>query len=284
MRAKSRKHQKCSPILWDAEVSDSFDLIIFGEFMSAPIAIQLYSVREDLGKDFAGTIRKIARMGYAGVETAGFPGTTALEAAKLFKELGLSVTSAHSPLPLGDKQNEVLDNMAALGCKYLVCASLPRETFTTVDQIKVNCDKLSEANAVAKRHGLTLFYHNHDWEFVAVGDKYGYQIFLECLDPTIKLELDTYWIKAAGYDPVEIKKQLGSRAPLLHIKDGPAVRGQPMTAVGDGVVDVRSIIAAGQSTAEWLIVEIDQCATDMLEAVEKSCAYLIGEGLAHGKS
>lgn len=252
--------------------------------MSAPIAIQLYSLREDSGKDFAGTIRKIASMGYAGVETAGFAGTTVQDAAKLFKELGLSVTSAHSPLPLGDKQNEVLDTMAALECKYLICASLPRETFTSVDQIKANCDKLGEANAVARQHGLTLFYHNHDWEYQLVGDKRAYEIMLECLDPTIKLELDTYWIKAAGCDPVEIVKRFGSRVPLLHIKDGPAVRGQPMTAVGDGVVDVHSIIAAGQSTAEWLIVEIDQCATDMLEAVEKSYAYLTGEGLAHGKS
>jgi sugar phosphate isomerase/epimerase len=252
--------------------------------MSAPIAIQLYSVREDSAKDFDGTIRKIANMGYAGVETAGFAGTTAQDAAKLFRELGLTVTSAHSPLPLGDKQNEVLDNIAALECKNLVCAFLPRETFASVDQIKANCDKLNEANAVASQNGLTLFYHNHEWEYLPVGDKRAYEIMVECLDPTIKLELDTYWIKAAGCDPVEIVKQFGSRASLLHIKDGPAVRGEPMTAVGDGIVDVPGIIAAAQSTAEWLIVEIDAIATDMLEAVEKSYTYLTGEGLAHGKN
>ena len=252
--------------------------------MSAPIGIQLYSVREAVAKDFAGTVRKIASMGYAGVETAGFPGTTAQDAANLFRELGLSVSSAHSPLPLGDKKNEVLDNMAALGCKYLVCASRPRESFESVDQIKANCDVLNEANAIAQQNGLTLFYHNHDWEYQPLGDKRAYQFLVECLDPAIKLELDTYWIKAAGCDPVEIVKEFGSRAPLIHIKDGPAVRGQPMTAVGDGVVDVRGIVNAAQSTAEWLIVEIDECATDMLQAVEKSYQYLVREGLGHGKN
>jgi hypothetical protein len=71
---------------------------------------------------------------------------------------------------------------------------------------------------------------------------------------------------------------------LLHIKDGPAVRGEPMVAVGDGVLDVPSIIQAGAGSTQWLIVELDACATDMMEAVEKSYDYLVGKGLARGNS
>src|SRR5437868_5639338 len=117
--------------------------------MSAPIGIQLYSAREELAKDFTGTVRRIASMDYIGVETFGFSGTTMQDAAKLFRELDLTVIAAHSPLPLGDKKNEVLDNMGILDCKNLVCAYLPRESYATVDGIKANCDTLNEAYTVA---------------------------------------------------------------------------------------------------------------------------------------
>jgi sugar phosphate isomerase/epimerase len=77
----------------------------------------------------------------------------------------------------------------------------------------------------------------------------------------------------------------GQRAPLLHVKDGPAGpdTDADMVAVGDGQVDYPAIIAAAEGTAEWLIVELDRCATDMMTAVERSYHYLVGEGLAHGK-
>ena len=76
--------------------------------------------------------------------------------------------------------------------------------------------------------------------------------------------------------------ELGKRAPLLHIKDGPCVKGQPMTAVGDGKVDVPAVAKAGAATAEWMIVELDSCATDMMAAVKKSYDYLTGKGFARG--
>jgi sugar phosphate isomerase/epimerase len=78
--------------------------------------------------------------------------------------------------------------------------------------------------------------------------------------------------------------RLGKRAPLLHIKDGPCVRGEPMVAVGDGTMDFSRIVEAGAGSTEWMIVELDACATDMVEAVEKSYHYLVRNGLAHGKS
>ncbi|MCK5328239.1 MAG: sugar phosphate isomerase/epimerase, partial [Candidatus Latescibacteria bacterium] len=79
-----------------------------------------------------------------------------------------------------------------------------------------------------------------------------------------------------------VVRELGVRAPLLHIKDGPCTKEAPMTAVGEGVVDFRSIVEAAGETAEWMIVELDRCATDMMEAVATSYTYLIEEGLARG--
>jgi sugar phosphate isomerase/epimerase len=250
--------------------------------MTQPLGIQLYSVREVLAQNFSATIERIAAAGYAAVETAGFPGTTPQEAAALFQRLGLQVPSAHIKLPLGDDRQEVLDTMAALGAKYLVCAYIPPEEFTSVESIRRACDRLNEANAVAQENGLTLLYHNHWWEYEAVDFGLPYRVMAEHVKPTVGFELDAYWAKVGGCDPIAVLGELGERIKLLHVKDGPAVKDQPMTAVGDGVVDYAPIIAAATS-AECMIVEIDRCATDMLEAVEKSARYLTEKGLAHGR-
>jgi len=248
----------------------------------APIALQLYTVREGLAKDFAGIVGKIADIGYMGVETAGFEAASPEEASKLFKALGLTVTSAHMPLPLGEHKEKVLDAMNELGCTRIVSGMGP-EAFTSTDQIKSSCSLFNEANAVAEENGFTFGIHNHWWEFQEIEGRYVHEVMLECLDPRIFFEIDTYWVKTAGPDPAEVVRHLGERAPLLHIKDGPCMAGEPMVAVGEGIMDFPSIVQAGKDSIEWLIVELDECATDMVEAVEKSYKYLIGEGLARGK-
>lgn len=250
--------------------------------MAAPIALQLYSLRDSLVNDFEGVIRKVAELGYAGVETAGFNGTTPQAAARLFQDSGLQVCSVHGALPLGDKKNEVLDLMGLLNCKYLVCAYFPPEHFDSRDSIKQVCDQLNQADEVARANGLTFFYHNHWWEYRnQIDGKPANQIMLEYLSPTVKLELDTYWVKTGGVDPSVILRALDTRVPLLHIKDGSTDENEPMVAVGDGVMDWSSVMAAAK--AEWLIVELDRCATDMLEAVAKSYQYLITKGYARGR-
>jgi sugar phosphate isomerase/epimerase len=251
--------------------------------MTAPIGVQLYTVREALAQDFQGVIRKIADIGYAGVEPIlNLPGTTLDEAVQLFQELGLQVPSGHAPLPLGDNKQKVLDYAAAFGCKWLF-PSTDRRRFGTIDQVKEICEQFNEGQAVAATAGITLGVHNHWWEFERVEGRYAYEVMLEHLDPAILFQIDTYWVQAAGLDPVQVVKSFGTRAPSLHIKDGPAVQDEPMVAVGDGVMDFHRVIQAAEGSVDWLIVELDECATDMMTAVEKSFEYLTREGLGHGK-
>ncbi len=252
--------------------------------MPKPIALQLYTVREALANDFAGVVRRVADTGYVGVEpfAGAFTSTTPQEGARLFNDLGLDVIGSHAPMPLGDDKNKALDLMAALGTKRLIIPWLPPEDFQTVDAIKRACERLNEANIVARANGLELLYHNHWQEYGPVNGRYAYQVMLDYLEPSVNLEIDTYWVKAAGRDPAAVVQELGARAPLLHIKDGPAVRGQPMVAVGDGTLDIPAIIQAAENSAEWLVVELDECASDMLTAVEKSYYYLTSKGLARG--
>ena len=103
--------------------------------MALPISLQLYSVREEMGEGFEKTVRAVAEMGYAGVEPAGFPGTTVEEAAKLFRELGLRVSSAHTGMPIGEDKNRVLDEMELLGTTRIVSGKGP-DDYATSDKIK----------------------------------------------------------------------------------------------------------------------------------------------------
>jgi sugar phosphate isomerase/epimerase len=222
-----------------------------------PIALQLYTIREELVKDFAAGVRKIAAMGYRGVETAGFPGTTPQAAAQLFKELGLEVPAAHVPLPVAERRNEVFDAMAQLGCKKII-SSPNRDQLQTLDHVKRACETFNEVSAAAAKQGLIFGLHNHDLEYRLVEGSYPYQVMLKLLDPTVFFEIDTYWVKTAGLDPAAVVKEFGPYAPLLHIKDGPAIKGQPMVAVGECVMDFQPIVLAGQNSAEWMIVELDE--------------------------
>ena len=250
--------------------------------MAPPISVQLYTIRDLLAEDYEVTIRKIADMGYVGVETANMFGDSPASAAKLFGELGLTVSGAHSAMPLGDQKQEVLDTMGALNCERLIVAWQPPEKYKSLDGIKSICDSLNEGAAVAKANGLKLGYHNHWFEYELVENRIPTDVMLEHLDPDVFLEVDVYWVQTAGQNPVEVIRRLGSRAPLLHVKDGPCQMDAPMTALGEGVVDIPGVVAASAGSVEWLVVELDRCATDMMEAVGKSYQYLIGKGLARG--
>jgi sugar phosphate isomerase/epimerase len=251
--------------------------------MTAPIAVQLYSLRDALSQDFEGVIRQVADMGYIGVEPFGLPQAIPPGAPALFRSLGLQVFASHSSLPLGDQRDAVLEAAAALGLKYVICPWMdPKVHFASLDSIKRLCDTLNEASAAAQTRGLTIGYHNHHFEYEPVEGQLPYQVMLQHCAADVIFEIDTYWVKTAGLDPAAVVKEFGARAPLLHIKDGPCVHGEPMVAVGDGVVDVPALVKAGEGYTEWLVVELDRCATDMLEAVRKSYDYLVRKGLARG--
>ena len=242
--------------------------------MSKQISLQLYTLRYILPNDFDGLVRKVAAAGYNGVEPASFAGSTPEKAGKLFKELGLVVSSIHIKPPVGDDKNEVLDTLRAIDCKTLVNTQIGPDDVKTPELVKRTVDRLNAAYHACKENGLAMGVHNHWWEYTKMDFGYPYQMMKQTLDPGIFFELDTYWIKVGGVDPIAAVKEFGARASYLHIKDGPAVKGQPMTAVGDGVVDVKGIVNAAGANAKWLVVEMDEVATDAVEAVRKSAAYL----------
>jgi sugar phosphate isomerase/epimerase len=248
-----------------------------------PISLQLYTLRERSEKDFAGVIRAVGEIGYAGVEPAGFYGVTPADLRRMVEDHGMVVSSSHGPWATPENLAEVIDTAAALGVD-LVSSGFGAEDFRDRDAIQKTADKVNAMHEKLSGAGLTLFLHNHWWEFEKLDGRLKHEIFAE-LAPEVSFEIDTYWAADFGAnDPVEMVRKFAARTPLLHVKDGPLVRDKPMVAVGKGKMPTRRVIeAADQKVLRWLVVELDACETDMLQAVRDSYDWLTREGLARGR-
>ena len=253
--------------------------------MTTPIALQLYTLRDAMVNDLAGVMEKIAEIGFMGVETAYMPeGITPVQIAQQARANGLAIPAAHCEIPLGEKQQMVLEWMATFECDTCIWHGWPRhEDYGSADGVKRLAELYNRANAVAQANGLSFGIHNHWWEVEPVGGTYAYRILAAEMDESIFFDVDTYWAKTGGLDPAAVLRELGNRVPFLHIKDGPATPDGDMVAVGQGVMDFPAVFAAAQRP-EWVVVELDRCATDMMTAVQESFNYLTNNDFAKGKS
>ena len=249
-----------------------------------PISIQLYSVREAAQKDFPATLKRIADMGYVGVEFAGYQGIEVAELRKIVDDLGMVVSSVHAPMPTKETLAEMVDNAKTLGHTAHISGPGFGRDVDSKDAVLRAAEKIQEAAAMMKAEGIRYGLHNHDYEFDRTFDGQTPHDILAEKCPDVFFEIDTYWVGVGGGDPAAVVQGLGPRAHHLHIKDGPMVRELAMTAVGDGKMDWQTVIgAANEATTEWIIVELDRCDTDMFEAVDKSIKYLVDNGLGRSR-
>lgn len=252
---------------------------------AAPISVQLYTLRKQTAADFPAVLARLGAKGFVGVELAGFGSLTPEQLRRALDDAGLAISSAHVAFQDAPEFGAALDAHRALGCETAVVPMLGPESFADPDAVRAAADSLNALDAVARERGMTLGYHNHFWELTKMPDGRPALLHLfEHLAPTVFAEIDIYWAQVGGADPKELVAELGARVGLLHVKDGPADEPpSPMVAVGDGVVDIPGVLAATPS-AQWHIVELDRCATDMFEAVDRSYDYLVGSGLSRGRT
>ncbi len=242
--------------------------------MHIPIGLQLYSVREQLANDFERTLEAVALAGYDGVELAGLHNRKSEQVAQLLNNLHLEVIGMHCDVISSDGLKQSLETAAALNCTNLICPWTPPETFKNESSIRDLAEQLNDAEMAINVAGRKLLYHNHDFEFRVLNNQYAFYEFVKHLSPTIKLEIDTYLLAVGGADPLEVIRFLSNRVELLHVKDGSISPPNLNLAVGEGVMDYATIIRAIPTSVSWLVVELENCATDMLEAVRKSAQYL----------
>jgi sugar phosphate isomerase/epimerase len=252
--------------------------------MAINLSVQLYSLREQM-KDgnHMPYLKKVAELGYKGVECAGFYGMTPKEYKKTIEGLGMVISGNHAGLPDPGKEQETIDLTRELGLQHAIVPWQPPENFANADAVKKFAEKVEKARVALAKGGVILAYHNHDFEFVRFDGQPALFALAKAV-PQLQFEIDVYWAANHGAeDPAKAVSHLKDRTPFLHLKDGPMVKGAPMVACGSGKQNFPSIIgAADPKVTKWMAVELDACAGDMWQAVEDSYHYLVGNGLAAG--
>ena len=237
--------------------------------------VQLFTFFNVIDSDVKGTLHKGADLGYKNIESAfsrkgGYYGLPAREFAALLKDMGLSWKSHHvlgAPIKmppnarppqgpdgkpvsippmknLRDNYQELVDEAAAGGVTYLVCASTP---INNLEEIKSSIAVLNKAAEAAQKAGLQLAYHNHDAEFRTVEGVVPYDLFLsETAPDLVKMELDLAWVIKGGADPVALFQKHPGRFPLWHVKDLDAER-KTILPVGKGTIDFKRIFKAAST-------------------------------------
>ena len=242
-------------------------------------------MRDLAAADFAGTLRRLAAIGFVGVELAGMHGMPASELAGVTADLGLVVSSAHvnSGVPAAEFE-AALDDIERLGCNTVIMPFVPPAGFADIDAVTATATMLNEANTIAHSRGFTFGYHNHFWELQHQIDGRASLLHLyDRLSDDVIAELDIYWAAVGGADPIELLGQLGDRVRLLHVKDGPADdRTSANVAVGTGSINTAATLGAALGAA-WHVVEFDKCDTDIFTAIELSYGFLVGSGLSRGR-
>jgi len=254
------------------------------------IGIQLYTLRNELGKDPIGTLKQVAAAGYKQVELYGFPGAKPIiEAAK---EAGLTINSAHFEWEAVTNPKDaefsdflkILDQAKTFGLSHLVIPYLKNENRKSLDAYKKVAENANKAAVLAKQAGIQLSYHNHNFEFESLGGgKSGYDVLIEEFSPEMQFEIDVFWVKTAGLDPVTLIQKLSGRVSQLHLKDlrqgvpSPTYGSIPEDAykeLGNGIIPMEPIMAAAAAAGvKHCHVEQDH-SPDPIASIKQSMAYL----------
>jgi sugar phosphate isomerase/epimerase len=242
------------------------------------IGVQLYTLRKEMERDFEGTLRRVARIGFNEVEFAGYFNHSPHQVHELLEDLKLGSPSAHMAYEsLETNWQEILDQAKAIGHEYVLIAWTPAEERKTLDDWKRIGAKFNRAAEAAHRAGLKFGYHNHDFEFKPIDGKVPFDLLLAETDrDLVKIEMDLYWITLAGGDPFAYFQQYPGRFPMVHVKD--LKKGPPpqMVDVGAGDIDFKAIFTRHeQAGIQHYFVEHDEPA-DPWASVEASYRYLKG--------
>lgn len=236
-----------------------------------PIALQLYSVRDACAKDFAGTLKRVARMGYEGVEFAGYHGVGAKELKGMLDDLGLKVAGTHIGLDtlLGDELERTVEFNGTLRNRYLIVPGLPEERRNSAGAWLGTAKLFNEIAAKLKPHGMVTGYHNHWVEFQPMEGKVPWDIFFGSTVKDVVMQFDTGNAMHGGADPIPYLERYPGRAKTVHLKEYSGSYDKAL--IGEGDVNWKRVFGLCEISGgtEWYIVEQENYALPPLECVRK---------------
>ncbi|MEC0242436.1 sugar phosphate isomerase/epimerase [Paenibacillus dokdonensis] len=241
------------------------------------IALQLYSIKELTSTDFLGTLKKVAEIGYDGVEFAGYFGTSAADLKKTLDSIGLRAAGSHIGISdLSLQLDQTIEYSLEIGSPYIICPGLPEEMRESADSYKRTAESFDRIGERCKEHGIRFGYHNHGIEFQKFDGLTGLELLANHTQPDhLFLELDTYWAEHAGFRSVDWIETLKKRCRVLHIKDMKSEQDKRNTEIGSGIMDFQSITEAGKRYGvEWYTVEQEEYEIPQLESIGASLKYL----------
>lgn len=249
----------------------------------AKVGLQLYTLRDTIGKDPKGVLQKVASFGYTELETFGYKdgqifGLPFSEFGSYVKDLGMKVTSGHYPIELAksDGWEKAVIDAKAIGQSHLVVPYLQEGDRKTLDDYKKVCAALNKAAEVCKKNGIGFGYHNHNFEFQKIDGQLPYDVMLAELDPKlVKMEMDIFWVVNAGYDPLAYFAKYPGRFDQWHIKDQDKTDKNRNANVGTGTIDWKSIFAkAKQAGLQHYYVEQETYPGQPIDSAEACIKYL----------
>lgn len=234
------------------------------------IGVQLYSIRNYIPNDVAGGFAAIKKMGYEGVEFAGYYGKDAKNLRQLLDDSGLKCCGTHIQLPtlLGDQLKPTIEFNHVLGNRFLVVPALPG--VKTADDWRRTAETFNQIAAQLKPVDMRLGYHNHTVEFQPVDGQLPIDLFLEKASPDVFLQLDIGHVMRAGADPLDFFKKHPGRALTVHLKEYSATKKDAV--IGEGDMKWAEVLKACETTGgtEWYIIEEESGAYQGMEGIEKS--------------
>jgi sugar phosphate isomerase/epimerase len=248
---------------------------------SKSFGLQLWSVKQSLYKDTMGVLKQIASNGYKNIE--GFEGELGLfwgmkhtELKKVMDDLGTNFISSHCEIS-EDFESKVAQ-ASEIGMKYLICPHIGAQP--TIDHYKKFADKFNLCGEIAKKYGIRFAYHNHEYSFVPMNGIVPQDILMKNTDPAmVDFEMDLYWTRVAGINPIAYMDQFPNRFKLVHVKDFVKVNtpeGHESCVIGKGTIDYKILLPeVSKRGVQHMIVEQEAyTGTNELDAARDDATFM----------
>ncbi|MFM9075497.1 MAG: sugar phosphate isomerase/epimerase family protein [Bacteroidota bacterium] len=247
------------------------------------VGLQLYSLRDIINANPRKILSEVASYGYKQLETYGYAngklfGLTVKEYADHVKSLGMQTVSGHYGIDMVDKAwDKVCSDAVLMGQKYVVVPWMSKQYYGTMSDLKKTCETLNKGGETAKKYGLTMGYHNHDFEFGKVDGKTIMDVMLAELDPKlVSIELDLYWVVFAKQDPLQYFNAYPGRFEQWHVKDMDKTKRDQQADVGTGAIDFVKIFAqADKAGLKQFYIEQETYPVSPSQSVKNSIGNLL---------